>query len=51
MGGPHATLMPQEAAQHVDVVVVGEAETIWPRPEDGTRTVYPPGHHTLTDTV
>jgi len=49
MGGPHATLMPQEAAQHVDVVVVGEAETIWPRVlEDVERElVYPPGHHTL----
>jgi radical SAM superfamily enzyme YgiQ (UPF0313 family) len=30
MGGPHATLMPYEAAQHVDMVVVGEAESVWP---------------------
>ena len=49
MGGPHATLMPQEVAQHVDVVVVGEAETIWPRVlQDVEReVVYPPGRHTL----
>jgi radical SAM superfamily enzyme YgiQ (UPF0313 family) len=29
MGGPHATLMPYEVAEHVDLVVVGEAENIW----------------------
>src|SRR5258706_7818377 len=26
LGGPHATLLSREAAEHVDVVVVGEAE-------------------------
>jgi len=31
MGGPHATLLPHEVAHHVDFVVVGEAETQWPR--------------------
>jgi radical SAM superfamily enzyme YgiQ (UPF0313 family) len=31
MGGPHATLMPYEVAQFVDIVVVGEAERIWPQ--------------------
>lgn len=31
LGGPHASLLPAEAAAHMDVVVVGEAETIWPR--------------------
>jgi radical SAM superfamily enzyme YgiQ (UPF0313 family) len=31
MGGPHATLMPQEAKQHVDTVVVGHAYETWPR--------------------
>jgi radical SAM superfamily enzyme YgiQ (UPF0313 family) len=31
MGGPHATLMPYEVAQHADIVVVGEAETLWPK--------------------
>lgn len=29
MGGPHATLMPYEVAEHADLVVVGEAEPIW----------------------
>ncbi|WP_150265545.1 B12-binding domain-containing radical SAM protein [Paenibacillus tepidiphilus] len=31
MGGPHATLLPEEAAQHCDVLVIGEAEESWPR--------------------
>lgn len=31
LGGPHVTLMPDEAREHADVVVVGEAETTWPR--------------------
>lgn len=31
MGGLHATQVPDEAAQHVDAVVVGEAEETWPR--------------------
>jgi radical SAM superfamily enzyme YgiQ (UPF0313 family) len=30
LGGPHATLLPQEAQQHADAVVVGEAERTWP---------------------
>jgi len=30
MGGFHATWLPEEAAQHVDVVVTGEAEETWP---------------------
>jgi radical SAM superfamily enzyme YgiQ (UPF0313 family) len=29
LGGPHATLCPDEARRHVDTVVVGEAENIW----------------------
>jgi radical SAM superfamily enzyme YgiQ (UPF0313 family) len=49
MGGPHATLLPYEVAQHVDVVVVGEAEDTWPLVlrdvERGTR--YTPGAHVL----
>lgn len=28
-GGPHATFWPDEALQHVDSVVVGEAEGVW----------------------
>jgi radical SAM superfamily enzyme YgiQ (UPF0313 family) len=31
IGGPHATLMPDEAARHADSVVVGEGETVWPQ--------------------
>ncbi len=31
MGGPHASLMPYEVAEHADIVVVGEAETLWPK--------------------
>ena len=30
LGGIHATMMPDEAAQHADAVVIGEAETTWP---------------------
>ncbi|HSR13476.1 MAG TPA: radical SAM protein [Thermodesulfobacteriota bacterium] len=30
LGGPHATLMPDEAQRHADVVFVGEAESHWP---------------------
>ncbi len=29
LGGPHATLLPEEAAQHADVLFVGEAEGLW----------------------
>ena len=31
IGGPHATLMPDEVAQHADAVVVGEGELVWPQ--------------------
>ena len=31
MGGPHATLMPEEAARHVDAVVIGHAYETWPK--------------------
>lgn len=31
MGGFHATLCPDEVAQHAEAVVTGEAETLWPR--------------------
>jgi radical SAM superfamily enzyme YgiQ (UPF0313 family) len=30
MGGVHASMLPQEALQHVDAVVVGESEEVWP---------------------
>ena len=31
MGGPPATALPEEAAEHTDAVVIGEAEDTWPR--------------------
>jgi radical SAM superfamily enzyme YgiQ (UPF0313 family) len=31
LGGVHPTLMPQEAAQHADAVVIGYAEQTWPQ--------------------
>jgi radical SAM superfamily enzyme YgiQ (UPF0313 family) len=31
MGGIHATMRQKEAAERVDVVVTGEAESVWPR--------------------
>jgi len=30
MGGVHASMLPHEALQHVDAIVIGEAEEIWP---------------------
>ncbi len=29
MGGPHVTLLPEEARQHADVIFIGEAEILW----------------------
>lgn len=31
LGGIHATAVPEEAAEHADAVVVGEAENLWPQ--------------------
>ncbi len=31
LGGSHPTALPEEASQHADAVVVGEAEGIWPK--------------------
>ena len=31
LGGPHVTLLPEEAMQHADAVCVGYAEETWPR--------------------
>ena len=31
MGGVHASTLPDEALQHVDAVIVGEGEFVWPR--------------------
>jgi radical SAM superfamily enzyme YgiQ (UPF0313 family) len=30
LGGPHVTLMPDEAQAHADVIFIGEAEQTWP---------------------
>lgn len=37
MGGIHASLLPEEAARHVDAVVVGEAEDLWEEVLDDLR--------------
>ena len=37
MGGFHATLCPDEVAQHAEAVVGGEAEQLWPRVVDDAR--------------
>lgn len=49
MGGPHATLMPDEVAQYVDIVVVGEGETLWPRVlhDVECEAHYAPGRHII----
>lgn len=49
MGGPHATLMPYEVAQHVDVVVVGEAEKLWSKVLNDLEydVQFSPGRHTI----
>jgi radical SAM superfamily enzyme YgiQ (UPF0313 family) len=31
LGGPHVTLLPDEAQAHADVIFVGEAESYWPQ--------------------
>jgi len=31
MGGMHATLLPDEVAEHADALVTGDAETVWPQ--------------------
>ena len=31
LGGPHVTLLPEEAQAHADVIFVGEAEAQWPQ--------------------
>jgi len=30
LGGPHATLLPEEAKKHCDFIIIGEAEYTWP---------------------
>ena len=31
LGGPHVTLLPDEAQEHADAIFVGEAESSWPQ--------------------
>ncbi|WP_252187811.1 B12-binding domain-containing radical SAM protein [Anaeromonas frigoriresistens] len=31
MGGPHATLLPDEVSKHCDYIIIGEAENTWPQ--------------------
>jgi len=31
MGGVHVSMLPEEALQHLDAVVIGEAEGVWPQ--------------------
>jgi radical SAM superfamily enzyme YgiQ (UPF0313 family) len=43
LGGPHPTLLPDEARAHADALVIGEAETSWPRLlEDAARGALEP---------
>jgi radical SAM superfamily enzyme YgiQ (UPF0313 family) len=37
LGGLHCTLMPREAAEHADAVVIGEGERLWPMVLDDWR--------------
>lgn len=37
MGGIHASVVPEEASQHVDAVVIGEAEGVWARVVEDAR--------------
>ena len=30
LGGPHVTLVPEEAARHADTICIGYAEDSWP---------------------
>jgi len=48
MGGPHVTLLPEEASLHADVIFVGEAEGLWEEflTRFPTRTYRPEYRHT-----
>ena len=46
LGGPHVTVLPEEALVHADAVVVGEAETIWRTViDDFQRSRWKPMYH------
>ena len=49
IGGVHATLLPEEAAQHADALVLGYAEESWPRVlRDFARGQLRPSYYTPT---
>ncbi|MGD8457465.1 MAG: radical SAM protein [Anaerolineales bacterium] len=31
LGGPHVSVLPDEAAKHADSILIGEAESVWPQ--------------------
>jgi radical SAM superfamily enzyme YgiQ (UPF0313 family) len=48
MGGIHPTILPSEALQHADAIVIGEAEEVWPKllsdvASRGMQTLYAAG--------
>lgn len=46
LGGVHASLCPEEAAQHADIVVAGEGESVWPQLlDDVDQGTYKPVYH------
>lgn len=49
LGGPHASLLPYEAARHADCIVVGEAEPLWAKllSDIEHETSYAPGRHII----
>src|SRR5436190_13691944 len=55
LGGYHVTLLPEEARQEADAIVVGDAEPIWPQLLDDARrhrlqpVYHGLGRRTLTD--
>lgn len=57
LGGPHITLMPEEAAEHADTICVGYAEKTWPQLiydffADNLQSVYKQGEcFDLSDTT
>lgn len=49
LGGPHATALPDEALEHAEAVVTGEAEDTWPRVLEDARRGSLSGVYRSTD--
>ena len=50
LGGPHVSLLPQEAAEHADAICVGYAEDSWPQLlRDFARGELKPAYHQAPD--